>query len=328
MLRNHWFLLLITLALPAGAGTPKEFSHATLVDRTVVMLDENGQEGPARIGELGRTPFAMLVSVTPKGNQVDLSYCSATHLKGDYLLTAAHCVPASSEATLWVLFYSKEGKRQLFPIRDFYFRGQGNEDIAVAKLGEDAVAAWDEANFRFSPFEKPADSPDVPVTLWSYTPIRFFPEYQQKFPGKAGMVFRPNRCVASQVLPRIVLRERKSKRVTTKISFHEDMKSKDHLFIDKCQHAILEGNSGSLISHGKNFDYKLGVLAFTLGEHASTWRQLHEAGYTKDPTKELIYYGVDGKGELMTYEQGLFSLGAGTLFETIERRNPAALPRP
>ncbi len=317
-----------SLQAQAFTYSPKELPIAYTLERMVVLLDEQGNEAAVRVGDQGRTPFAMMLGVTSLNGQLDFKFCTGTHLKGSYVVTAAHCVPTAADATFWVFFYTKEGKRQLFPIREFYFKGKGSDDIAMAKLPEEAVAMWDETNFRYNTFDKPADGHDVPITMWSYTPLPHFTDFQTKFQGRSGMVFRPNRCSASRLAPRVTQRDRRTKKVTAKIALQHDLKGKDHLFIDRCQYAIVPGNSGSLITHEKNFDYKLGVLDLTFGDHAAVWKQLTELGYTNDPTKELIYYSVDGKPEPFTYELGLFSLGAGTLFETIERRSPAALPRP
>jgi len=320
------FLLNLNTARAAPLS-PSEVAHANVVERVVVMLDEQGNEAPVRIGEQNRSPFGILVSVVPNGDQVTLTYCTGTHLKGTYLLTAAHCVPKSAGATWWVMYYNKEGKRQLSLLRDFHFKGKGNDDVAVVKLDEEVGAAWDDANFRLHTFDKPTESHDVPVTLWSYSPIRFFPEFEQKHPGKAGMVFRSNPCAASRLIPRIEVQDLKTKRVVANLFFNDGLKGKEHLFIDRCRHEIVDGNSGSLITHGKNFEYKLAVLDFTMGNHSLAWKKLTELGYAADPTKRIVYFGVDGKSEPVTYEVGMFSLGAGTLFETIGRRNESALPR-
>lgn len=326
-----FFTLLCLFALPATAinVTPIEFNYATFIERHLVMLDSEGNEKPVKAGDSGRSPFGIWVVITPdhQTKQIALGYCTATHLKGEHVALAAHCIPKNKDASVWLVFYGKDGKKQIFPVYDYFFKGEGGEDIAMAKLHPEAIALWDDADFRVFPFESAKPDPDIGVQIWSYSPINHFPKWEAKYPEKAGMVWAPNRCIASQLMPRIEGRHKILKRKTGELVYGDHLNPKRHLFIDHCQHTIVQGNSGSLITHGNNFSYKLGVLHSILGNHDQVWKQIRDRGWADEPQVEFFYIGAAGKPELIDSNQGLFSVGAGTLFEVIEKRAPSALPR-
>ncbi len=329
MKKNALFLSFVIGTLShAMVLSPSETAQANFVDRGMVLLDADGNEQAVKVGEQNKSPFGVFLALTPKDGSgvMEVNYCTATHLKGQHVLTATHCIPKNSRSTLWIVFYSKEGKKQVYPIYEFFFKGAGEEDIAMVKLPEEAVPLWDDSDFQYKKFEKPGHESDFSVTLWSYTPLIHFPQLQIKYPDSNGMVFRPNYCLASQSLPHIEVRDKKTRKKVGEINFAEKMETKSHLFIDKCKHPILQGNSGSLITHGKNFAYKLGVLHYVLGNHASIWPQLTANGLTTNPKTDLYYHGVDGKTEWLSQEVGSYDIGAGSLFEVIEKRSPAAMP--
>ncbi len=322
------FLTLFSQFSSALTVSERESPHALFIDRNVVLLDSDGNEAAVKVGDSARSPLGIFVALTPKGSgQFSIAYCTATHLKGEFVALAAHCIPEAGPITTWLIFYAKDGKRQIVPVYQYIFKGEGHEDVAIARLHEEAIPMWDEADYRTYPFEKSPDSPDIAVSLWSYSPLVHFPKFQKRYPGRAGMVYQPNRCVASQLLPRIEARHKRLKRKTGEMLFGAKFNAKKHLFIDKCKNKIVQGNSGSLITHGNNFNFKLGILHFVLGDHETVWKQMVENGMANDPNTDLFYFGVDGKSEKIDQHIGSYSLGAGTLFEVIEKRNPAALPK-
>ena len=198
----------------------------------------------------------------------------------------------------------------------------------MAKLHAEAVPMWDDAEFRIYPFETAKPDPDIGIKIWSYSPINHFPQWEKKYPEKAGMVWSPNRCIASQNMPRIEGRHKILKRKTGSLVFGDKLNAKRHLFIDHCTNTIVQGNSGSLITHGNNFSFKLGVLHSILGNHDQVWKLINDRGWANNPQVEFFYIGAAGKAELIDSNTGLFTVGAGTLFEIIEKRMPASLPRP
>lgn len=314
--------LLLSLGLISIAA--RAAINPVAIANAFVLLDESGNEAAAKTPS-GISPFGALVSVGERGGA-----CTATHLGAGRVVTAAHCV--HSGMPHFVIFHNKEGKKVAFQTDKTLYVGDDSFDIAVFAIPDEASAQWDAAGAEVRALASVPDKgsdPDVGVTAWSYTPLASVPEYASKYAGQMGMVFTPNRCLASRVKPSIELYRRegkKKKKLVGKFSFASSIDADRHAFLDGCQRKIVKGNSGSLVTFSNNFSHKLGILHCTIAETRQIWDELKEKGLTDRKGVELYLHGVDDKLQRVSWDRGAFLVGSASLFDVLQRLSPGALP--
>lgn len=322
MLRSLLLFLLTTLPL-VGFSEPRLDS--------VLLLDADGAKGPGRVLEAGITPFGALVAWEPSGR---VGLCSVTHISPGVVLTAAHCIKTELGAQQhFVLFYGKDALRHQIALTSFRFIGTGTMDVAIATISGEDAKLWDAAGSELKSFDERELAnafKDQSVTLWSYTPLTNYPDLMRRYPDSAGMVFSPNRCRASRVMPKIeVMTEDPTTQKATKVGEVHLVGSgkideKTNIFLDDCSGRIVTGNSGSLITSASAFSKKVGVLHLFVTDKDKLWKDLESLSRSRG---KLNYYyrGNDDRPKPISWGYGDFWIGAGIILETLIKNNPRLL---
>lgn len=307
----------------AGAWAEPTLNWAGLVEQ-FLLLDETGRSAAPTIPTLPASPFGALVHW--KGD-TKINLCTATHTTSGYVLTAFHCLkPGSSPANYQVIFYDKTGKRRSAAVTGVSFSGDERRDAAILSIDPVAAKEWQVVGGRIRRYEARSIASKVPdqeaVRAWSYTPLQSVPEVAAKYPQGMGMVFRPNRCIASRTVPHL---EVFSENLTTKrrskvyeFYFRKEGVTDEsmHLFLDECEHKVVQGNSGSLISSQSDPQIKIGVLHLFVADKEKIWADIEKHKEDKSQL-EYFYTGNDNHPKRFAWAFGEFLIASGMALEAL-----------
>lgn len=291
----------------------------------VMLLGSSGNEEAPSAPDVAGSPFGMLLAL--RGSD-QMKQCSAVHLSPGKLLTAAHCVERDGGWRYIAIFFASDGRKSAVEMSRVLYLGGPAYDVAVLGFAESEAVRWAVAGPKIEdlgPYRKDsAGRSDINVILWSFTPIDAVPELKAKYPGRTGMVFRPNQCRASRERPGIEIVD--GERSIASVGILPQFSSETHLFLDECRHRIVPGNSGSLITHNLNFRIKLGVLSFTSIDKRGVIESLARQ-YPDRPSIEFNYRGLDNLTRRMSTVVGDFSLGGAALLQSLAKERADLIPQ-
>jgi hypothetical protein len=271
-----------TIKIPPQT-TPEERYNFAL---RFMLLNEQGEKKAPVIEQTKTWPLGVLISFPSK---TDLGYCSTSHIEFGKILTNAHCIkPGLEPEKYYAIFYNKYGIKDLANIEKIEYVGnpeapEGN-DIAILTLKKSDAERWHTTSNTVATVKDIKD-----ITIWSFDPIKAWPQYIQKWKNEYGMVFHPNDCLASHKTPLVKALVESGNEIT--INFHYSPEK--HLFMDYCQHSVIKGNSGSLVTLKKDFNTQV-ATAFSTVPMQPVGEKTLAIKYRGNKNEEELEY-VEGK---------------------------------
>lgn len=296
-----------------------------LVAQKFLLLDSGGSQEPAKVPGFSYSPFGALVYWDGK---TSFGLCSATHVSGDRLLTAAHCLSPSSDLSHYqAIFYDKQGKKQHASVLSAAFKGDEKIDIAVLTIDKKAAEGWEVVGGEVRRYDTRSIAAAVPeqeaVVAWSFTPINSVKNVHDRYPGQLGMVFRPNHCQASRTIPHLEVFSKSAKERKKIYEFYFRKKGitdeKLHVFLDQCVYPVIQGNSGSLISLAGQPKKKVGVLHLFVADKDKIWNDIEKNNQDRAEL-EYFYLGNDGRSKRFAWGFGEFLIASGSALVSLGNR--------
>lgn len=275
-----------TIKIPPQT-TPQERYNFAL---RFMLLDSTGAKSAPVIEQTKTWPLGVLISFPSK---TDLGYCSASHIEEGKILTNAHCIkPGLEPEKYYAVFYNKYGIKDLANIQKIEYVGNHEapevNDIAILTIKKEDSERWHTTNNNVQTVKDVQE-----ITIWSFDPMNAWPQYIQKWKNEYGMVFHPNNCLASQNLPEV----KASLESGTNVNIGFNYTAEKHLIMDNCQHDVIKGNSGSLVTLKDDFNVQL----------ATAFSKVPMQSFEGEKTLKVLYGGnkrkTDGIVEL-PFEEG------------------------